>query len=317
MPDTVYLGFDTSNYTTSVAAVDSEYRVLANKKYLLPVAEGERGLRQSDALFAHTKQLPLALQELREVIAGRRIGAIGVSDRPRNQEGSYMPCFLSGVSAATAASVSSGAPLSFFSHQCGHLAAALLSCGRLELAERPFAAYHLSGGTTELLLVSPREGRFFCEIVGGTEDISAGQLIDRIGVMLGLRFPAGREMERLALSYAGRVFRKRPAVRGSFVNLSGAENVARHLYAETKDPAAVAAFVFGHVADALVAMTDACREEHGALPLLCAGGVMSAACLRELMQTRYGALVAEPALSSDNAVGVAALALRVHGEVGI
>ncbi len=306
----VYIGVDTSNYTTSLALVDSELRVLANLKRLLPVGEGERGLRQSEALFAHIKQLPALWEELSPYLAGHTVLGIGVSERPRNIDGSYMPCFLAGVSSAAGIAAALGVPLRRFSHQCGHLMAALVSSGSVSLADAPFAAYHLSGGTTELLLVSPSGCGFSAEIVGGTRDISAGQLVDRVGVSMGLSFPAGAEMERLSLTFNGKPLRRRPQVVDCKVNFSGAENLAERLYGTTGDPAAVAAFVFGHIADALVGMTDECFAVYGRRPLVCAGGVMSAASLRTLMESRYNARVAAPKLSSDNAVGVAALAAR-------
>lgn len=312
MASACFLGVDTSNYTTSLAVVDDRLTVLANLKYPLPVKEGERGLRQSDALFAHTKQLPGAFAELRSLLAEYQPLAVGVSERPRNRDGSYMPCFLAGVSAAEAAAATRGVPLYRFSHQCGHLMAALVSVGHPELAEAPFAAYHLSGGTTELLLAEPGKSGFSCEIVGGTLDLSAGQLVDRIGVAMGLRFPAGAEMERLARSYTGKLPHRRPAVKGCRVNLSGAENLAAELYRATGDAAKTAAFVFSYLSDMLCDMTEQCFETYGRRPLVCAGGVMSCAALSHLMTERYGAYVAEPALSSDNAVGIAALAAEAY-----
>lgn len=315
MAGRLYIGVDTSNYTTSLAAVDQNGQVVANLRRLLPVEEGARGLRQSDALFHHTRQLPELWQELSPYLAGRQIAGIGVSSRPRNVEGSYMPCFLAGVSSATAVAASLGLPLNIVSHQCGHMMAALVSAEKTELADEPFTAYHVSGGTTELLAVRPSgDGAFLCEIVGGTRDISAGQLVDRVGVALGLPFPAGPALERLALSYTGRVRRRRPTVSECRVNLSGIENLALSLYRETGDAAHTAAFVLGHIRDALTEIVSSYFAEHGKTPLLCAGGVMSAEMLRDEMQSRFGAFTAEPQLSSDNAVGVAALTARRAGE---
>ena len=313
--DRVYIGVDTSNYTTSLALVDDRLNVLASLRRLLPVGEGERGLRQSEALFTHTKQLPELWNALSPYLAGREIGGIGVSSRPRNQHGSYMPCFLAGVSAATAAATAMQLPLSVVSHQCGHIMAALVSAQRTDLAESCFTAYHVSGGTTELLSVRPSgDGAFLCEIVGGTRDISAGQLIDRVGVALGLSFPAGPALEALAASFTGKVRRRRPSVSECRVNLSGIENLALSLYRETGDAAHTAAFVLTHIRDALSEIVSAYFAEHGETPLLCAGGVMSAKMLREEMERRFSAFTAEPALSSDNAVGVAALAARRAGK---
>ena len=150
----LFLGIDTSNYTTSAAVLDASGEVLANAKRPLPVEAGARGLRQSEAVFAHIKNLPSLMQEIAPVLEGGSLLAIGVSEAPRRAEGSYMPCFLSGVAAAETAAASAGVPLYRFSHQCGHLAAAILSSGRHDLFERPFGAFHVSGGTTEVLHVS-------------------------------------------------------------------------------------------------------------------------------------------------------------------
>ena len=93
MPD--FLGIDTSNYTTSVAVYDSEANKVYQTKKLLPVKQGELGLRQSDAVFHHTKQLP-DMVELLFAEHDFAPEAVSVSVRPRNIEGSYMPCFLCG-----------------------------------------------------------------------------------------------------------------------------------------------------------------------------------------------------------------------------
>ena len=307
-----FIGFDTSNYTTSVAVVDSEDRVIANLKQPLAVADGDHGLRQSDAVFQHVKNLPILSERLAPILAGRAPLAVGVSEKPRDRDGSYMPCFLAGVAAASNAATVSGLPLYRFSHQSGHLMAAIVSSRRFDLLDRPFYAYHVSGGTTELLAVSRTENGFDSEIVGGTRDLNAGQAIDRIGVALGVPFPAGPGLEKLALSYTGKIPRKKPAVKDGYVNLSGLENLALDLYRKTEDPALVAAFVFAHLSDAILQMTEEVTAKFGARDLLCAGGVMSSVILRRAISERFPASFAEPALSADNAVGIAALAARAY-----
>ncbi|MBO4283760.1 MAG: peptidase M22 [Clostridia bacterium] len=312
MDELCFIGFDTSNYTTSVAVVDGEDRVIANLKQPLAVQDGEHGLRQSDAVFQHVKNLPLLAERLAPVLAGRTPLAVGVSEKPRDRDGSYMPCFLAGIAAASNAAAVAGLPLYRFSHQSGHLMAAIVSSRRFDLLDRPFYAYHVSGGTTELLAVSRTENGFDSEIVGGTRDLNAGQAIDRIGVALGVPFPAGPGLEKLALSYTGKIPRKKPAVKDGYVNLSGLENLALDLYRKTDDPALVAAFVFAHLSDAILQMTDEVTAKYGARDLLCAGGVMSSVILRRAISERYPASFAEPALSADNAVGIAALAARAY-----
>lgn len=306
-----FLGIDTSNYTTSLSAV-GEDGVLFNLKAPLPVKEGECGLRQSDALFAHTKNLPSLFERARTLLAGKRVVAIGVSEKPRNAEGSYMPCFLAGVSAASGIASVSGIPLYTFSHQCGHLRAALLSAGKDELISSPFGAFHISGGTTEMLFVTPDEKGFSTEIVGGTRDLNAGQLVDRIGVSLGLSFPAGPALEQMAARYTGKIPRRPVKTEDGFVHISGVENQARKLLETEKNPEMVAAFVLDHLARIIVAMSLDFRKKHP-LPLVYAGGVMSNAYIRAYIQSNISeSFFAEPMLSADNAVGIAALCREAH-----
>ena len=311
MRDTCFLGIDTSNYTTSIGLVDADGDILANIKRPLPVAEGARGLRQSDALFAHTKNLPDAMDELKSVLGDRKIAAIGYSARPRNVEGSYMPCFLAGSAAAHTASAALRVPLYTFSHQCGHMMAAIRSSERYDLLEgRPFCAFHVSGGTTEALCVQAVKEGFRAEIIGGTKDLAAGQVVDRVGVALGLPFPCGPHLEKLALQNKKKVpHRKVPAQKG-YVNLSGLENLALSLYRDTQDASYTAAFVLSYLAEALLLIAEECRAAQGNVPLLFAGGVMCNSIIKERLSSLSDIAFAEPRLSADNAVGVACLTAR-------
>lgn len=308
MKPNFFLGIDTSNYTTSVAVCRGG-DVVANLKAPLPVKAGECGLRQSDALFAHIKNLPLLSEKLREVLEGNVPSAIGVSSRPRNLEGSYMPCFLGGVSAASMVASALGVPLFTFSHQCGHLRAALYSSGKGDLRRGTFGAFHVSGGTTEMLLVSPTDDGFHADIIGGTKDLNAGQLVDRIGVMLGLNFPCGIALEALAKENSKKVPRRKIKTESGFVHLSGVENMARKLYEETEDKPLCAAFVLRYLADAVIAMSKDLRASHGeALPIVYAGGVMSNRLIQEAVKSELSeTFFAEPLFSADNAAGIALL----------
>jgi len=310
MTDGCFLGIDTSNYTTSVAVIGAGGEELANLKYPLPVKAGERGLRQSDALFSHTAALPRAMEDAKAVIGARPVLAVGVSTRPRNVEGSYMPCFLAGLSAATAFAAGARVPLYHFSHQCGHIMAALYSSGREDLLGEPFYAAHVSGGTTELLSVSAEGAGFTCRLIGGTKDVNAGQLIDRVGVAMGLGFPCGPQMEALALSYKGKIPKRAPRTDGAFVNFSGAENLALKVYSETQDKTQTAAFLLSHIGEGLSRITRACMEEYGKKCIVFAGGVMSNSILKERLGREFSAFFADPRHSADNAVGIAVLARR-------
>ena len=315
MSSKLYLGIDTSNYTTSAALVDGDGVAVANCKRPLPVAEGHCGLRQSDAVFAHIKNLPSLMEEIRDILGGRSLTAIGVSEAPRRAEGSYMPCFLSGVAAAEAASAVAGVPLYRFSHQCGHLAAAILSSGRTDLFERPFGAFHVSGGTTEMLAVSGfSESGFSVRLLGGTADLNAGQVIDRVGVMLGLPFPCGPALEALASECTTRVPRPRISVKGTAANLSGLQNLAEELWKKTQDAPLVAAYVLDFIAETLWALSVSLRKSCGELPILYAGGVMCNRRIRARLSNLEDISFAEPAFSADNAAGIALLCRRRHGE---
>ena len=190
------IGIDTSNYTTSIASFNGINGT--NCSRLLPVKLGELGLRQSDAVFSHIKSLPELSDRLFSDIEEKSIYAVGVSTRPRAVEGSYMPCFMVGYSHAKLLSDAFHVPLITVSHQQGHVAAALWSAGRLDLMDRSHLAWHLSGGTTELLLVKPEGKNVVCTKIGGTTDISAGQLIDRTGQLLQLPFPSGKYLDVLS-----------------------------------------------------------------------------------------------------------------------
>lgn len=303
----IILGIDTSNYTTSVALMYGDGELIANIKRPLKVNDGERGLRQSDAVFAHIKNIPSAMEEAREYLDGRVPSAVGVSARPRNLEGSYMPCFLSGVAVAESVAASLGVPLYKFSHQCGHVMAALYSSGSEDLMKDRFAAFHVSGGTTELLLVKGAECGFDAELVGGTKDLNAGQIIDRIGVFLGMPFPAGPHLERAALAYNGKIPSKKVSVDGTYANLSGLENMAQKLYAESQDVAKTAAFVFEYLGNAIVKMCEGLVQRYGDMPFVFAGGVMCNSIIKEKLRVRFDARFAEPMMSADNAVGIAEL----------
>ena len=303
-----FVGIDTSNYTTSFAICDGDGRVVANIKRLLEVKDGERGLRQSDAVFSHIKNFPEISDSVREMLDGYEIMGVGVSVRPRDVEGSYMPCFLTGKAVAEILAATHGVPLYTFSHQSGHIMAALYSSGAPNaLLQKEFVAYHVSGGTTEALLVKPEEDSFSVSIIGETADISAGQAIDRAGVLLGLKFPCGVQLEELAAAYDGKIPKAKVCVKDGRCNLSGIENLAQKLYAEKGDKALVAAFVLEHVARTLEAMTDCVREQYPDAPIVFAGGVMGNKLLQSRL-SKYGeTYFARPEYSSDNAAGIALL----------
>lgn len=309
-----YLGLDTSNYTTSAAVYNSETGTVRQKKMLLPVKEGEKGLRQSDALFHHVRQLPDVTEEF---LRSSDVKAIGVSTRPRNLEGSYMPCFMAGETLARGLSAIKNIPLHRTSHQVGHILAALYSCSCLDLAfgDKPFIAFHVSGGTTDCLLCTPDSDQVIkCEEIASSLDLKAGQAVDRVGVMLGLRFPCGPELERLALESTQK-FKINPAMRDGNCSLSGIENICQKMLKNGEPSCDIALYCIKYIECAIIKMTEYALKTCGDLPLIYAGGVMSNSIIKESVTKRFAAHFAEPALSSDNACGVAIYAAIKDGQI--
>ena len=301
------LAFDTSNYTTSCAALGEGGGV--NVSRLLDVQPGQLGLRQSDALFAHIKRLPELTEKLAAQLPGP-ITAIAASTRPRAVEGSYMPCFLAGSSFGRSMANLWGVPFFELSHQQGHIAAVLWSAGKLELLKAPFLSWHLSGGTTELLLVRPEGALFSAEIIGGTRDLSAGQLIDRTGQLLSLPFPSGKALD--ALSQAGGAPAFRVKVEESHFSLSGTQNQLQKLKTGGAGDADVAHAALSSVCRAVAGATEQALWKYPGLPVVCSGGVSSNSMLRREM-ARFGAVFGAPQYSTDNAMGVAVLGRMLEG----
>ena len=321
----LYLGIDTSNYRTSAAVVDSDGTVLTQKAVLLDVPEGKRGLRQSDAFFMHSNRLPGYIEELFGSEDPAMFSAVGVSERPRRIEGSYMPCFLVGVNAAREISAALRIPLYCFSHQEGHAAAVMESEGNIPSSKTLF--FHLSGGTTEALLCSPDDKGYSMEIIGGTLDISAGQLLDRFGVATGMSFPSGKYLDDIAygilekadfdtagIEKSGVI--PKISINDGYFNLSGAETRLMR-YAETHDSASAAdvtAELFAAVSELLIKDAQYLSEKYCAENIYMAGGVASSRTFRAIAERNrsidihFGA----PELSGDNAAGAALLAKRIY-----
>lgn len=299
------LGIDTSNYTTSAAVVDLETKQYINSRRILEVKEGAVGLRQSDALFLHIKNLPEIVDNA--LIGINSIEAVGVSDKPRSAKDSYMPCFLGGVAVASGIASAKKVPLYKFSHQAGHIAAALFSSDRLDLLDKPFISFHVSGGTTEALLVKPDKDEFFdVKIIASSLDLKMGQAVDRVGNMLGLKFPAGKELDKLSL--CGELPEKPKAtLKGLDCSISGLENKAKKLIDSGVKSEDVALFTITYLCNTLDKMTDAIKQEYGNLPFVFAGGVMSNTIIRKVLTEKHGACFASTELSSDNAVGTAVM----------
>lgn len=304
------LGIDTSNYATSLAVFDTAGEVVCAKKRFLPVKEGQLGLRQSDALFHHTAALPAMMAELGGEFDLTKISAVGVSEKPRPVEGSYMPCFLAGVSAAEAFALARGIPLVRTTHQQGHAAAALFAAKGETLFREKTLLFHISGGTTDLLLCDEVK---HIETLGTSSDLYAGQAVDRVGVKLGFGFPAGAEVSRLAAE-CEETIKPKSSVRGMECSLSGLENQCNALLAAGKSPAYVCKYCLLCVGETLVRMANNALVEHPGLPVVFAGGVMSSDLIRTYVTNRVpNAHFVPGKFASDNAIGISILAARECG----
>lgn len=223
-----------------------------------------------------------------------------------------MPCFMVGLSHAKLLSQALGVPLVEVSHQQGHVAASLWSAGRLDLMDTPHLAWHLSGGTTELLLVEPEGKNVRCNRIGGTTDISAGQLIDRTGQLLGLPFPSGKHLDELSREAKGTESFRVKCRNGEF-SLSGVENKVRQFHGAQGDPAETAAYALRCVGNAALLATRQAMEAHPGLTVVFSGGVASNSMLRQIMAP-LKPVFAQPQYSTDNAMGVAVLTHRMTEE---
>ncbi len=296
----MYLGFDTSNYTTSVALYDG--KDIISKKKVLTVKNGDRGLRQSDAVFQHTVNMPELLKQLPNV---SKINSVAVSMRPRNIEGSYMPCFLVGVNNARTVSTFNNCTLHYTSHQIGHILAALYSVGMLDLIKERFIAFHISGGTTEALLVKPDKNDIVkAEVVSRSLDLKAGQAVDRAGVLLGCRFPCGNELDELSLK-SDREFEIKPTIIGNDCSMSGIENKVKNMISNGESPEDISKFLFTYISMTIEKLTENIIERFGNLPLVYAGGVMSNTIIKKHIKSKFKAYFAQPEFSCDNAAGIA------------
>lgn len=304
MPE--YIGVDTSNYTTSAAIYVSEENKIYQVKKLLPVKPGELGLRQSDAVFHHTRQLPEIIETLMKQRLCSNIAAVTASVRPRNSEGSYMPCFLCGEGFARSLSAIGKLPLYRTSHQVGHVLAALYSAGKLELVNQPFIAFHVSGGTTDCLLCEPDDKNILkITQIGTSLDLKAGQAVDRVGVMLGLKFPCGVQLEKMAAKSI-KIYKIKPVLKGNSCCLSGLENKCAKMLSDGEVPENVARYCLEFIAGTIISMTDEAVKKYGNIPIVFAGGVMSDKIISDMITSRFeSALFAAPEFSCDNAAGTA------------
>ena len=281
----LYMGIDTSNYTTSISFCDQGGQVLVNYKQLLPVKKDQVGLRQSDACFAHIKNIlgvPQRLLPAGYTVAD--IAAIGVSTSPTTAEGSYMPCFMVGNSFANLLANLLGVPLYTFSHQQGHIMAALYGANALDLLQGPFLAFHVSGGTTDMLLVKAKDNQLQIQQIGAS-------------------------LDQLACK-SKQTFRCRPVIKGLNCCLSGLENQCQKMLNDRQPSEDIARYCIEFIQQTLAKMTAAALNQYGTMPILFAGGVMSNTIIQDSLSKQFGGRFAPPVFSSDNAAGISLLCYR-------
>lgn len=301
-----YLGIDTSNYTSSCAVYDHLTDTMDSRKQLLPVAAGQMGLRQSDAVFHHTKNLPPLLSSICEKHSDE-ICVVSASYAPRDAEGSYMPCFSVGEGYSKVLSAAFNAKEYKFSHQAGHVAAALWSSGRKDLVEKEFIAFHVSGGTTDVLHIKPdTENVFSIETIAASLDLKAGQAVDRVGGLLGLDFPAGPQLDKLSRSSSVK-FKIKPFTKDGSCSFSGLQNKCESMLKNGSEPCDIAKYCIDYICSAVRIMTEYALIKHGDLPIIYAGGVMSNSIIKEELTKDFSGYFASPEFSSDNASGTAYL----------
>jgi len=310
----VFAGIDSSAYTTSIAVVrDGE--IICDLRKPLPVPEGARGLRQSDAVFAHIKNFPELFRSLKAFDG--RLAALAYSEKPCPKDDSYMPVFCVGASHAAAAAAAAGADSYALTHQHGHIYSCFFGS---EVKDGVYGAFHVSGGTLDILRVIVEDGIVtLIETVGGTLDITLGQLIDRIGVAAGLPFPSGAAMESL---YRPGSKRLSAHIDGLAVNLSGAETQALKRLEKGEDAADVCGSVIDCAADTLARLLTNTAEKCGLSRFLFTGGVICNTIIREKIdeiceRDGFHSVFAQKRLCSDNACGLALAAEKLYGKGGV
>ncbi|WP_047151492.1 O-sialoglycoprotein endopeptidase [Aneurinibacillus tyrosinisolvens] len=313
----VILGIDTSNYRTSLCLVDTEGKIVAEEKQLLSVEAGERGLQQSEALFQHVKRLPTLARKM--AVEGQRLAAVAVSRSPRPVAGSYMPVFLAGEMAAEMLAHFTQIPLYYTSHQEGHIAAGECTTDTPLVADE-FLAVHLSGGTSELLACKRTADGYEIECIGETNDLHAGQLIDRVGVALGLPFPAGPYLEQLAAKTdehpETEAFSVPSSVSGYSFSFSGPEAALMRAVKQEVSPPLIARAAEKCIAATLEKVLRRAAENGFPRDMLIVGGVSANRYIKERLVKRLvhpavkaRLYFADPAYAGDNAFGVARIGL--------
>lgn len=309
-----YLGVDTSNYTTSVAIMNEAGEIISDCRKVLDVKLGDRGLRQSEAVFQHINNFPEVFLQAIEGLNLECVKAIAVSIKPRPLENSYMPVFQAGYNYARIIGGILGKPVIETTHQEGHILAGIWSSS-FKLIDK-FLVLHISGGTTELLQVTLIQRTpivFFIEKIGGSSDLHAGQFIDRIGVKMGLDFPCGSRLEQIAQNSQNPI----PipvAIKNMDISFSGPETYAQRLLEKGSNPAEVARGVENCLYKSFAKLILRGYAKTKLNNCLIVGGVACNLYIKKMLkgtiarQENINLFFANPQYSSDNAVGISYIA---------
>ncbi|MEX2459246.1 MAG: tRNA (adenosine(37)-N6)-threonylcarbamoyltransferase complex transferase subunit TsaD, partial [Actinomycetota bacterium] len=262
---------------------------------------------------AHVERINPLIDEALERAGTRwpEIDAVAVTVGP-----GLVGALLVGIATAKAVSLARGIPLLGVNHLEGHLYANALEHGPLEF---PFVAFIVSGGHT-MLVHAPREHRY--DLLGQTLDDAAGEAFDKIARFLGLGYPGGPEIDRVAREGNPHAIRFPRALSGSGdydFSLSGLKTaVIRHVKSERdagREPnvADIAASFQEAIVDVQVAKTLAAADALGVKRVVLGGGVVANTRLRERMreateQAGVALLHPSPELATDNAAMIAAAA---------
>lgn len=321
----VILGIDTSNYTSSLSIVSGN-KLISDRRKLLNVEKSKIGLRQSEAVFQHIHNLPYLMSLVKQDIKDMSIDAIGVSNKPRPVEDSYMPVFKVGESFADFLSACLNIPVFKTSHQEGHIEAGIYSTNMN--VQKSFIALHLSGGTSEILKVEPKDSckpgcfGFSIQIIGGSDDLSAGQFIDRAGVSLGFDFPAGKAVDDCALEGSPLTYKLSYSTRCGNMSFSGPETAVSKLISKGAETNDISASVMECISDSIINALKWCVKEYNINDVLFAGGVSSSRYIQkhikdELKAPQYNIHFCSPMFCTDNSVGTAFLCSKAFNNFGL
>jgi len=322
----MYLAIETSCDDTCAAILDERGRALSNVASSQLVHGEYEGVVPELASREHVRLGPTAIRVALEQanVSLKSIRGIAVTQGP-----GLVGCLLVGLGLAKGLSLALRVPVVGVNHIEGHIHAILAE----RAWEPPFIALVASGGHTELLLVEDW-GRY--RLLGATRDDAAGEAFDKVAKMLGLGYPGGPVVDRMAREGRGDAFAFPRAYldleSGNLdVSFSGLKTAVK-LFLE-RDPewtsgAASARFVADVCAsfqaalvDVLTAKAEAAVLRTGARKILISGGVACNSHLRQKMAALGERLQADvafpsPRLCADNAVmiGLAALSRLRAGE---